>query len=369
MKIGILKEDSNEYRVSITPNIVNNLVQKGFEVFFENDCGIKSNFSNLEYQNAGGILSDKVIVYNCDIIIKINAPDLEELMLFKDKSILICHMNSFDNQKLFDLLKTKKIQAYALELIPRISRAQSMDILSSQSNLVGYHSVIQASYLGGFVLPMMITSAGSIPPAKAFIIGAGVAGLQAIATAKRLGCIVSAYDVRADTKEQVESLGAKFICVDSKENISGVYAKQMSDDYKQKEREVLLNHISKQDIIITTALILGKKPPILIDEEMFQVIKKGSVIVDLAVFSGGNCVFSQPNKIIEKNGIKIIGYNIINSIPSDASKLFAKNVFNFLSPHIKDSGILDINYDDEIIIGSLLSKDGVIVNKFFIEGN
>jgi len=266
MKIGILKEIyDGEFRVAITPNIAQSFIKMGVEVLCEKDAGVKAGFLDKDYMDVGVKLSNKEDVYSSDIIVKLNAPSIEELKLFKDGVKLVCHMDSFNNKDLFPILIAKKIESYALELMPRISRAQACDILSSQSNLVGYQSVIASAYFGNLVFPMMMTSAGSIPPARVFVIGVGVAGLQAIATAKRLGAMVSAYDVRIQTKEQVESLGAKFVEVDSQQVQSGVYATERTPQYQAKEKEVLLNHIAKQDVIITTALIMGKKAPTLIE--------------------------------------------------------------------------------------------------------
>lgn len=362
MRLGILKEIyDGEFRVAITPNIAQSFIKMGLDVLLEKDAGIKAGFLDKDYLEVGVKIVSKEDIYTSDIIVKLNAPAAEELKLFKDGVKLICHMDSFNNKDLFPTLIAKKIESYALELMPRISRAQACDILSSQSNLVGYQSVIASANFGNLVFPMMMTSAGSIPPARVFVIGVGVAGLQAIATAKRLGAMVSAYDVRIQTKEQVESLGAKFVEVDLTQAQSGVYAQERTPEYQAKEKEVLLNHIAKQDVIITTALVMGKKAPILIDEEMFSHIKKGAIVVDLAVFSGGNCAYSKPNELVEKNGVKIVGYNLINNVSCDASKLFAKNVLNFLSPHIANS-TFNPNYEDDLIKGTLLSSQGSIVH-------
>jgi len=254
--------------------------------------------------------------------------------------------------------KSSTVNAFSMELLPRITRAQSMDVLSSQSNLAGYRAVIDAVYEMQKAVPMLMTAAGTISAARFMIIGAGVAGLQAIATAKRLGGIVCAFDVRSSAKEQVQSLGAKFIEVESEEKVDGVYAKEMSSDYKNKQQELLKDVVKKQDIIITTALIPGKKAPILITKEMVNSMKSGSIIVDIAAVNGGNCELSKSGEVVDIGGVKIIGYNNYPSrVANDCSKLYAKNIFNFIEFLIdKESGKIAIDYDDEIVKSSLIKN-------------
>jgi NAD(P) transhydrogenase subunit alpha len=260
------------------------------------------------------------------------------------------------------------LTTFALELMPRISRAQSMDVLSSQNNLAGYKAVIDGAAEFGSALPMMMTAAGTVPPGKVFIMGVGVAGLQAIATAKRLGAVVTATDVRPATREQVESLGGKFIMVDESAmkdaETAGGYAKEMSEDFKRKQAEVVADHVKKQDIVITTALIPGRPAPTLITEEMVKSMRPGSVIVDLAAEAGGNCALTEPGKVVVKNGVKIVGYlNVPGRLPKDASALYARNVFNFLAPHVdKQTKALSFKWDDETVQGTLVTRDGKVVN-------
>ena len=291
----------------------------------------------------------------------------------KKGAVLIAHLAALQNREQAAEYAKAGVTAIALELLPRISRAQSMDVLSSQSNLSGYKSVLDATAEYGRALPMMMTAAGTIAPAKCFIMGVGVAGLQAIATARRLGAIVTATDVRAATKEQVESLGAKFVMVESEETgeTAGGYAKEMSEDYKKRQAELVFEHIKKQDIVITTALIPGRTAPILITDEMLAVMKPGSVIVDLAVEAGGNVTQSKLGEVVTTaNGVKIVGHhNVPSRLASDASSLFAKNHFNFLNPMIdKETGNLNLNWEDELVTGTALTRDGNIVHPQLTEG-
>ena len=277
-------------------------------------------------------------------------------------------MEPYKDRDLIGLIAKQNITCFALELIPRITRAQTMDVLSSQSNLAGYKAVIEASTTYGKAFPMMMTAAGTVPPAKCLVMGAGVAGLQAIATARRLGAVVSASDVRPAAKENVESLGAKFIAVEDEEfkqaETSGGYAKEMSDEYKKKQTELIAATVAKQDIIICTALIPGKPAPVLLTPEMVDTMKPGSVIVDLAVEQGGNCPLSEPNKVVDRSGVQIIGCtNLASRVAIDASALFAKNLLNFVTPLINSSeNKIEINMQDEIIVGSMITKDGKIVH-------
>ncbi len=366
MKLLALKEISpNENRVSLTPELVSKYQKLGVEVFVESKAGEKSSISDADFEKAGAkIISDiSQILPEIDVIISVQNIEID-FSKTKAGVVLIALLNPhFQKEKIVSLAQ-KNISAFALEFLPRITRAQSMDTLSSQSNLAGYRAVIDAVYEMQKAVPMMMTAAGTISAAKFMILGAGVAGLQAIATAKRLGAIVCAFDVRTAAKEQVQSLGAKFIEVKSEEKIDGVYAKEMSDEYKKLQEQLLKDTIKNQDVVISTALIPGKKAPILILEEMVKSMKSGAIIVDLAAVNGGNCALTQSGKIIEINGVKIIGHeNFPSRVASDASKLFAKNIFNFLELLIdKETKSLAINLEDEIIKSTLILHQNAVMN-------
>ena len=376
MKIAIVKETAKlEKRVAATPDIVKKYIDLGFEVGFEKNAGVNSYYSDESYISAGAKVYNNVedLISESDIILKVNnvyngGEGADNIELYKKNKIIIGFLKPLQNiEQIKDLVK-KNINAFSVELIPRISRAQSMDALSSQSNLAGYKSVINAVNEFSRAIPMMMTAAGTIAPAKVLVLGAGVAGLQAIATAKRLGGIVSAFDVRTAVKEQVESLGAKFIEVSLKEDEQGNnetesgYAREMSDEYKTKQKELLENHIKNQDIVITTALIPGKKAPELISKKMVKSMKTGSIIMDLAAEAGGNCSFTKANETIIEEGIKIIGpTDLPSQIPQDASNLYAKNLLNFIKLMVKEKE-LNIDWDDEIIKKSCVSNNGKIMN-------
>jgi NAD(P) transhydrogenase subunit alpha len=358
MKLLALKESSpTEHRVSLTPELVTKYQKLGVEIFIESGAGEKSAISNADFEKSGAkIVSDiSQILPEIDIIISVQRTEID-LTKTKPGAAFIALLNPHSQKEKIAAFADKKISAFALELLPRITRAQSMDVLSSQSNLAGYVAVLEATNKMSKVVPMMMTAAGTVAAAKFMIIGAGVAGLQAIATAKRLGAVVCAFDVRAAAKEQVQSLGAKFIEVKSDEKNDGVYAKEMSEDYKKRQEELLKNTIKDQDVVITTALIPGKKAPILISQEMVKSMKPGAVIVDLAAVNGGNCELTQTGKIVEIGGVKIIGHeNFPSLVASDASKLFAKNIYNFLELLIsKEKGALVINLEDEIVKSTLV---------------
>ncbi len=372
MKIVVLNEGSSDSRVSASPETVKKISEMNHAVFVQKGAGVGSNFTDQEYkENGANIFEDKDVIREADVIFKVNKPSTDEIEIFKENSILIGALDPFNNSDLIEDLKSRKVISFAMELMPRITRAQSMDILSSQSNLAGYKAVINASKLFGKAFPMMMTAAGTIAPAKVMVFGAGVAGLQAIATAKRLGAIVSATDVRLAAKEQVESLGGKFIMVESDElkdaETSGGYAKEMSEEFKIKQAELISQTLSSQDIIICTALIPGKKAPILISEEQVKSMKPGSIIIDLASESGGNCECSLTGEIVNINGVLVSGTkNITSEIAQDASALFAKNLLNFFMILIdKDTNEINIDWEDEIIIGTALTKNGEIIHEEF----
>ncbi len=372
MKIVILNEGASDSRVSASPETVKKINEMNHAVYVQKGAGIKSNFLDQDYEENGAkIFEDENVIREADVIFKINKPSKDRIGLFKENSILIAALDPFNNPDLIEDLRNKKIISFAMELMPRITRAQSMDILSSQSNLAGYQAVINASKLFTKALPMMMTAAGTIAPAKVMVFGAGVAGLQAIATAKRLGAIVSATDVRVAAKEQVESLGGKFIMVESDEledaETSGGYAKEMSAEFKTKQAELISRTLSGQDIVICTALIPGKKAPVLISENQVKSMKPGSIIIDLASESGGNCECSKSGEMININEVLVVGAkNITSEIAQDASSLFAKNLLNFFMILLdSETNEININWEDEIVTGTALTKNGEIVHEGF----
>lgn len=359
MKLLVLKETAaNENRVALTPDLVAKYQKLGVEIFVEAKAGEKSKISDAAYEKVGAKITSDInqILSEIDVVISVQRTEID-LAKIKPNLIFIALLNpAFQKEKVANLINAK-VSAFALELTPRITRAQSMDVLSSQSNLAGYVAVLEAVYNLPKVVPMMMTAAGTISAAKIMILGAGVAGLQAIATAKRLGAIVCAFDVRAAAKEQVQSLGAKFIEVKSDEKNDGVYAKEMSEDYKQRQQQLLKDTIQNQDVVITTALIPGKTAPILITEEMVKLMKPGSIIVDIAAVNGGNCALTKVGQIIEIGGVKIIGHeNFPSHVAADASKLFAKNVFSFFELLVnKENNSIAINSEDEIVKATLMT--------------
>ena len=361
MNLASISENKNfEKRVAITPEIAKKYISLGFNLSLPNDYGVHLGFKDNEYKDLGVkiVNNENEIISNANIIIQLNLPDDDKLSNLRENQTLVGTLNAFSNQTKLNNLKSKKINCFSLELLPRITRAQSMDILSSQANLAGYKAVIEAFQVYEKAVPMMMTAAGTIPAAKVLVVGAGVAGLQAIATAKRMGAIVFATDVRMASKEQVESLGGKFLTVEGAENLEteGGYAKEASDEFKKKQEELLSETLKKIDIVICTALIPGKKAPKIIKEEMFKNIQQGSVIYDLAAIQGGNTEFTVVDKIINKNGVKILGEaNILNKLPVSASNLYAKNVFNFVSNlYDNKNNKLNINLEDEIIEKTLI---------------
>jgi len=362
MIIGsILEHDTNEKRNLLTSETIKKFIQLGFNVNIENNFGKFLNINDQDFKNIGAncVVRDQVLKQS-DIILKINCPTLDEISILRENTILIGNFFPHLNKEAINKLINKKVKILSLELLPRITRAQSMDILSSQANIAGYKAVIDCVYEFNKAVPMMMTAAGTITPAKFFVLGAGVAGLQAIATAKRLGGVVSATDVRLASKEQVESLGGKFVFVEGAQNLetAGGYAKEVGEEYKRKQEELLKKTLVLQDIVICTALVPGKKAPRIINEEMLSLMKKGSIIFDLAVEQGGNCIYSESGKIVEKFGIKILGYkNVPSRISETASSLLSRNIYNFISSIFdKDTKSLKIDENDEII-KSIYIKD------------
>ena len=361
MKIGsILENQKNEKRISITPDVIKKYISLGCEIILSKNYGLHLGINDKEYSDEGAKLidDDNEILKNSDLILQLGILSDEKSSLLKENQTLVGVLNPYDNKEKLETLLKKKINLFSLELLPRITRAQSMDILSSQANLAGYKAVIESFAIFEKAIPMMMTAAGTIPAAKVLVVGAGVAGLQAIATAKRMGAIVFATDVRMASKEQVESLGGKFLTVEGSENLEteGGYAKETSDDFKKRQEELLSETLKKIDIVICTALIPGKKAPIIIKDNMINNMQAGSVIYDLAAIQGGNTSFTVVDKIIEKKGIKIMGEsNILNKLPVSASNLYAKNMYNFVQNLFdKENKKININLEDEIINKTLI---------------
>jgi NAD(P) transhydrogenase subunit alpha len=371
MKLAVLKERrSGEARVAATPESVKKLKGLGLEVLVEAGAGSAARFSDKDYEAAGAVISPDAarMLVEADIVLCVRGPDDAEIAQIKKGAVLASLLAPHTERATIAKLAAQGVIAFAMEFIPRISRAQAMDVLSSQANLAGYKAVIDAAAQFGRAMPMMMTAAGTIAPARVFVMGVGVAGLQAIATARRLGAIVTATDVRPATKEQVVSLGASFVAVEDEEfreaETAAGYAKPMSAEYQAKQAALVAEHIRKQDIVITTALIPGRKAPVLVTEEMVKTMKPGSVIVDLAAEQGGNCPLTQPDAVIETHGVTIMGYtNLPSRLAVDTSSLYARNLFNFVSLIVdKKTGALALDWNDEIVKGAGLTKDGEIVH-------
>ena len=370
MRISVARErDPAEPRVAATAETVKKMKGLGVDVAVEPGAGIKSGILDADYTAAGATVTDDALK-DADIILKVRRPDEAELAGYKRGAIVIAIMDPYGNDAALAAMARAGVTAFAMELMPRITRAQAMDVLSSQANLAGYRAVIDASAEYGRAFPMMMTAAGTVPAAKVFVMGAGVAGLQAIATARRLGAIVTATDVRPAAKEQVESLGAKFIAVEDEEfkqaETAGGYAKEMSKDYQAKQAALVAEHIKKQDVVITTALIPGRPAPRLISREMVASMRPGSVIVDLAVERGGNVEGANPGHLAEVNGVKIVGYTSPARLAASASSLYARNLYAFLEVLFdKKTKALAINWDDDIVKATVLTRDGAVVHPNF----
>ena len=371
MKLAVLKERrAGETRVAATPETVKKLKNLGLDVTVESGAGNNAQVFDNDYIAAGATVSpDKATMLgDADIVLKVRGPEPDEIQAMKKGAVYASLLAPYSEKDVIAKLASQGVNAFAMEFIPRISRAQSMDVLSSQANLAGYKAVIDACAQFGRAFPMMMTAAGTIAPARVFIMGVGVAGLQAIATARRLGAIVSATDVRPATKEQVESLGATFVAVIDDEfkqaETAAGYAKPMSAEYQAKQAALTAEHIKKQDIVITTALIPGRKAPVLVTEEMIKTMKPGSVIVDLAAEQGGNTPLTKPDEVIQTNGITIMGYtNLPARLASDTSSLYSRNLFNFVALIVdKKTGEIALNWDDDIVKGAGVTRDGEIVH-------
>jgi NAD(P) transhydrogenase subunit alpha len=370
MIIGVPGEIKEfEKRVALSPEAVKQLVKLGFQVHVERGAGAGSYFADELYESNGAkIIDDAATVFaQADIVCKVNAPTAEEATRIKTGAALISFLYAYTIPNTLKILQSRQITAFAMDAVPRISRAQKMDALSSQANLAGYKSVILGANALGKIFPLMMTAAGSISPAKVLIFGAGVAGLQAIATAKRLGAVVECTDVRPETKEQVESLGGRFLEVktDGEEvKTTGGYAAEVSEEYLRKQKELIAKHVSEADLVVTTALVMGKKAPVLVTEEMVKTMKSGSVIVDMAVEAGGNCALSELNKTVVKHGVTIIGEsNLPSLIPVNASELYARNISALLLHLCKpDAWVLDP--EEEITKGSMILHKGELIHEF-----
>ncbi len=365
MKIAVIKEDRlAEKRVAITPQVAVQLGKQGYEVWVESNAGYNSNFSDEAYVNAGCKITPRAeALANCDILAKVNAPSPEEIKGMKEGAACISYLYAGFNPDLIQQFAAKKISAFSMDAIPRISRAQNMDALSSQANLAGYKAVILGADHMGKIFPLLMTAAGTITPSRVLIYGAGVAGLQAVATAKRLGAIVEVSDVRPETKEQVESLGGKFIEVKSDEaaKVEGGYAKEVSAEYLQKQKEAVNKSLFMADLVITTAQVMGKKAPVLIVEDQVKQMKLGSVIVDMAVEQGGNCELSELDQIVIRHGVKIVGQgNLPSTLPQNASELYAKNIQNLLT-HLATKDGFKWELEEEITKGTLITHQGNIL--------
>src|SRR6187549_1029009 len=375
MKIAVPAEiDAAEPRVAATPDTVKKLKALGAEIVVEAGAGVKSGILDADYEAAGASIGPTAtsVVADADVVLKVRRPSDDEVTGYKSGALVMAIMDPYGNEAALAAMARAGVVGFAMELMPRITRAQVMDVLSSQANLAGYRAVIDASAEFGRAFPMMMTAAGTVPAARVFIMGVGVAGLQAIATARRLGGIVTATDVRPAVKEQVQSLGAKFIAVEDDEfkqaETAGGYAKEMSKEYQAKQAALVADHIKKQDIVITTALIPGRPAPRLISKEMVASMRPGSVIIDLAVERGGNVEGAKAGEVVEVNGVKIVGHNnVAGRVAASASSLYSKNLLTFLEILIdKKDKKLAVNWDDEIVKATALTRDGAVVHPNFM---
>ena len=365
MKLGVPKETAvNERRVALTPDAAGRLVKSGFAVLVERGAGAAASFRDEAYGTAGAtVVAPATDVFaQSDVVLKVQPPSTEEVRRCRERAALVALFQPSAEREAVSQLAASKVTAFSLALLPRITRAQPMDVLSSQATVAGYKAVLLAAAAAGRFFPMLVTAAGTLPPARTLVLGAGVAGLQAIATARRLGAVVSAFDVRPAVKEQVESLGAKFVAMEIGEHAetAGGYAKQLSDDTHRRELEFIAEHVKDADIVITTAAIPGKRAPILITAEAVRGMKPGSVIVDLAVETGGNCELAQPGADVIQDGVVILGpLNLPSTLPHDASQMYARNISSFLQHIVKD-GALQLDFEDEIIRDTCVTHAGEV---------
>jgi NAD(P) transhydrogenase subunit alpha len=373
MRIAVPAESTDEPRVAATPETVRKLLALGATVAVQSGAGLRSGVTDEAFAAVGAAIVPDLaeVLRGADVVLKVRRPSAADLAHYKRGTVAIAIMDPYGQEAALDALARAGVDAFAMELLPRITRAQVMDVLSSQANLAGYRAVIDAAEQYGRAFPMMMTAAGTVPAAKVFIMGVGVAGLQAIATARRLGAVVTATDVRPATKEQVESLGAKFVAVENEEfrhaETAGGYAKAMSDDYQRQQNELVATHIAKQDIVITTALIPGRPAPKLVTAAMVRSMKPGSVVLDLAVERGGNCELSRPGEVVDENGVKVVGYlNVPGRLAATASSLYARNLFAFLETLVdKDTKSLAVKWEDELVAATNLTRDGAVVHPSF----
>lgn len=373
MRIAVPAESTDEPRVAATPETVRKLLALGATVAVQSGAGLRSGITDEAFAAVGAAIVPDLaeVLRGADVVLKVRRPSAADLAHYKRGTVAIAIMDPYGQDAALDAMARAGVDAFAMELLPRITRAQVMDVLSSQANLAGYRAVIDAAEQYGRAFPMMMTAAGTVPAAKVFIMGVGVAGLQAIATARRLGAVVTATDVRPATKEQVESLGAKFVAVENEEfrqaETAGGYAKAMSDDYQRQQNELVATHIAKQDIVITTALIPGRPAPKLVTAAMVRSMKPGSVVLDLAVERGGNCELSRPGEVVDENGVKVVGYlNVPGRLAATASSLYARNLFAFLETLVdKDTKSLAVKWEDELVAATNLTRDGAVVHPSF----
>ena len=367
MIIGVVKETKEyENRVALSPEVVKLIRKKGFEVVVESGAGEKSFFSNQDYEAAGAKIGTSKDALGTDLLLKVNLPTLQEITLMKEGAASISYMYAYQHPEVVAAFNAKRISSFSMDAVPRISRAQKMDALSSQANLAGYKAVLLGANYLGKIFPLLMTASGTITPARVLIFGAGVAGLQAIATAKRLGAVVECTDVRPETKEQVESLGGRFLSVEGAEGVKteGGYAREVSAEYLEKQQQLIREKIKEADLVITTALVMGKKSPILVTEEMVKSMKAGSVIVDMAVESGGNCAISEKNATVVKHGVTLVGEsNLPSLLPVNASQLYATNI-STLAFHVANETGLTLDLEDEITKGVLITHQGELVHAF-----
>jgi len=370
IRIAVPAEDETEPRVALSPETAKKYVKLGCQVVVEKGAGERSYFLDREYEEAGAEIagSAEAALEGADLVLMVRPPNDAHIKAMKSGAVIAAMLEPYGPRETIDKLAEQGVLAFSMELMPRVTRAQSMDVLSSQSNLAGYKAVVDAGAAFGRAMPMMMTAAGTVPPAKVFVMGAGVAGLQAIATARRLGGVVSATDVRPAVKEQVKSLGAKFIAVEDEEfreaETAGGYAKEMSDEYKRKQNDLIADHLKSQDIVITTALIPGRPAPRLISADMVGAMKPGAIILDMAAERGGNCELTQAGDDIMHEGVRIMGpLNIPGKVPGDASSLYARNLHAFTELMIDpEAGAITIDWDDEIIQGTALTRDGKVIH-------
>jgi len=367
MKIGVIRETKEfEKRVALSPDVVKQLVKKGFEVATEQQAGVNSNYSDQDFSAAGAAVVSRAEALSSDLVLKVNPFTPEEISGMKSGACCISYMYAYTGKPMVEALNSKNITSFSMDAVPRISRAQKMDALSSQANLAGYKAVLLGANHLSKIFPLMMTAAGTITPSKVLIFGAGVAGLQAIATAKRLGAIVEVTDVRPETKEQVESLGGRFLTVEGAEGVkvTGGYASEVSEDFLKKQKQLISERIREADLVITTALVIGKKAPVLVTEEMVKTMKQGAVIIDMAVESGGNCELSEINKTVVKNGVTIVGEsNLPSLLATNASQLYAANISTLLL-HLFTKDGLQLNQEEEITKGCLITHGGQLVHEF-----